>query len=50
MLKKCQQCGEDFVPYMGRQRFCCRECSDTWFQNERREAVKRFRATEEQRA
>jgi uncharacterized Zn ribbon protein len=50
MLKKCQQCDADFFPYMGRQRFCCRECSDAWFQNERREAVKRFRETEEQRA
>lgn len=41
---KCQQCENDFTPYMGRQRFCCRECSDAWFANERREAVRRYRS------
>ena len=41
---KCQQCGNDFTPYVGRQRFCCRECSDAWFANERREAVRRYRS------
>ncbi|TFV74113.1 hypothetical protein E4K64_19160 [Bradyrhizobium frederickii] len=43
MTKRCQQCGEDFTPYMGRQRFCCRECSDAWFAEERRTAVRRLR-------
>lgn len=40
---KCENCGAAFVPSMGRQRFCCRTCSDAWFQRERREAVKAFR-------
>jgi hypothetical protein len=31
-------------PYIGRQRFCCRACCDTWFQEERRQAVEWFRA------
>jgi len=48
--KKCDQCSEPFVPREAKQRFCCRACSVAWFQNERREAVKRFRETEEQRA
>jgi uncharacterized Zn ribbon protein len=46
MLRKCQHCGDGFTPYMGRQRFSTPECSATWFQNERREAVKRYRETE----
>lgn len=46
MQKKCQQCSGDFTPYVGRQRFCCRECSDAWFQSERREAVEQFRQRE----
>ena len=47
MLKKCQQCGDDFSPYVARLRFCCRACSDAWFAEERREAVRRFRETEQ---
>jgi hypothetical protein len=53
MLKKCQQCGEPFAPYVGRQRFCCRVCSDAWYAAERKEAVallRQSRETEEQRA
>lgn len=46
-MKRCEQCEESFVPYMGRQRFCCRACSDAWFADERREAVKRYRETEQ---
>jgi hypothetical protein len=42
-MKHCQEYGEDFFPYMGRQRFCCRECGDAWFANERREAVQAHR-------
>ena len=30
--------------FMERQRFCCRICSDEWFQEERRQAVEWFRA------
>jgi len=29
---------------MDRQRFCCRRCSDEWFQAERRQVVEWFRA------
>ncbi|WP_298870928.1 hypothetical protein [uncultured Bradyrhizobium sp.] len=43
MTKRCQQCNEDFTPYMGRQRFCCRDCSDAWFAEERRTAVRQLR-------
>lgn len=46
-MKKCERCGDDFTPYMGRQRFCCRVCSDAWFANERRAAVRRYRETEQ---
>lgn len=42
-MRKCERCGDDFVPYVGRQRFCCRACSDAWFQSERKEAVERYR-------
>jgi hypothetical protein len=31
-------------PYFARQRFCCRACSDEWFQAERRQAVEWFRS------
>jgi hypothetical protein len=41
---KCQNCTEDFTPYMAGQRFCCRSCSDEWFAAERRQAVEWFRA------
>ena len=39
----CENCGRTMVPYMGRQRFCCRSCSDDWFTEERRQAVEWFR-------
>jgi protein-arginine kinase activator protein McsA len=41
--KSCENCGNPFNQYMDRQRFCCRVCSDAWFQNERRQAVEWFR-------
>jgi hypothetical protein len=47
-MKQCEQCGEPFVSYVGRQRFCCRACSDAWFQNERREAVKQYRQQQQE--
>lgn len=46
-MKNCDQCGEPFTPREAKQRFCCRACSDAWFARERREAVKRYRQTEQ---
>jgi hypothetical protein len=45
MDKCCERCGKPMLPIMSRQRFCCRSCSDEWFQAERRQAVEWFRAT-----
>jgi hypothetical protein len=42
-MKHCENCGNEFLPYSGRQRFCTRECSDGWFANERKEAVAEHR-------
>jgi len=42
-MRRCENCGEPFAVFMGRQRFCCRACSDAWFQEERRQAVEWFR-------
>jgi hypothetical protein len=47
MLKKCQHCGDDYAPYVGRQRFCCRACSDAWFARERKEGVRLLRESRE---
>lgn len=44
MLKKCQQCGDDFAPYVGRQRFCCTDCAQAFYAAERRRAVQLLRA------
>ncbi len=41
---KCENCGGEMIPYASDQRFCCRACSDEWFQEERRQAVEWFRA------
>ena len=41
---KCENCGGSMRPYLARQRFCCRACSDAWFQAKRRQAVEWFRA------
>lgn len=38
-MKCCEQCTKEFEPYVGRQRFCCRACSDAWWQQYRSEAV-----------
>jgi len=46
-MKTCEQCSKPFPPREAKQRFCCRECSVAWFQNERREAVRRYRQTEQ---
>lgn len=42
--RACEWCSEPMLSlYMGRQRFCCRACSDAWYQAERRQAVAWFR-------
>ena len=54
-MKRCEECDAEFIPYMARQKFCCRVCSDAWYASERRQAVEFFRqqrnreATEERR-
>jgi hypothetical protein len=45
---RCEQCNKEFFLYVARQRFCCRACSDAWFAEERREAVRQFREQREQ--
>ena len=45
MKKRCEECGEEFIPYVKRQRCCCRVCSDAYFANERRQAVALLRAS-----
>jgi hypothetical protein len=44
MTIRCENCQREMVPYHQDDRFCCRQCSDTWFQEERRQAVEWFRA------
>jgi hypothetical protein len=40
-----ENCQGPMVPYHpDHQRFCCRACSDQWFQAERREALEWYRA------
>jgi uncharacterized Zn ribbon protein len=39
---KCENCQREWVPYHGYDRFCCRACSDHFYQAERREAVAYF--------
>ena len=46
-MRRCENCGNEFTPYQGRQRFCCRVCSDAWFAQERREAVRQLRERQE---
>jgi hypothetical protein len=41
---RCENCQEEMVPYHLVGRFCCRACSDQYFQAERRQAVAYFRA------
>jgi hypothetical protein len=43
-MKSCENCGKPVIAYTDRQRFCCRSCSDEWFQAERRQGVEWFRA------
>lgn len=45
-MKICQQCGEPFVPYTRRNRFC----DDAWFAEERREGVKLRRQQRQRQA
>ena len=41
---KCEWCGAPFIPHSSKDRFCCRQHSDAWFQAERRAAVRHYRA------
>jgi len=42
----CEWCGGPILfPHEDKQRFCCREHSDAYYQAERRAAVKFFRAS-----
>ena len=43
-MLRCENCQGPMTPYHLDQRFCCRGCSDAWFQEERRQAVEWFRA------
>jgi hypothetical protein len=45
--RRCDRCSEPYVPREAKQRFCCRACSDAWFAEERREAVKHYRQARE---
>jgi hypothetical protein len=44
MKCQCQNCGRLMTLYVSNQRFCKRECSDEFYQRERREAVSWYRA------
>ncbi len=45
MKRRCENCGKEMVYlHQQRQRFCARDCSNEWHQQERRQAVEWFRA------
>jgi len=50
--KRCDYCGEPFVPREAKVRFCCRACNSNWWQAERSRALAFYRKqqAEEQRA
>ncbi len=39
MKLKCEWCGDPMLRYLPSQRFCSRICSDSFYQEERRQAV-----------
>ena len=49
LMKRCGnfRCKGEFIPREAKQKFCCRECSIAFFQNERREAVAVYRQQRE---
>jgi hypothetical protein len=46
----CEWCGEPFNPREAKQRFCCRDCSIAFYDEERREAVKLYRQLKAEQA
>jgi hypothetical protein len=48
MTKQCELCNREFIPRQADQRFCCRDCSIDWYQEERRQAVAAFRLAQAQ--
>jgi hypothetical protein len=44
MPRHCDYCHETFEPRQENQRFCCGPCAHAWFAEERREAVRAWRA------
>jgi hypothetical protein len=41
--KLCEWCGDQFYPRELKQRFCCRACSVSFYDEERREGVRLYR-------
>jgi uncharacterized Zn ribbon protein len=46
--KQCKHCQEPFIPREDKQRFCCRQCSIEWWQDERRQALEFYRQHREE--
>ncbi len=40
----CERCGQEYLRSVGNQRFCNRACSDAFYMEERRTAVKAYRS------
>lgn len=45
--KLCAQCRETFHPRQANQKFCSNSCNRDFYREERREAVRRHRETEQ---
>jgi hypothetical protein len=43
--RRCDRCGEPFIPRQYNQRFCGGPCSINWHQDERRRAIELLRST-----
>jgi hypothetical protein len=43
-VRNCQYCGREYEPIRWDQKFCQRDCLDRWFLEERKEALKAWRA------
>ena len=40
---RCDHCNQPFTPREAKQRFCCRACSQEWWQAERSRALEFYR-------
>lgn len=49
-MPKCGNCNTPFQKREAKQRFCCRECSMTWWKDYRRQAMAAFRQLQEEPA